>query len=75
MRPAAPVVLCPALSRIVPIPAVMRSQQRWLCWRGEQGRKIPYTPRLYGRASVNDPSDWTGLETAQAALEYRATTV
>jgi putative DNA primase/helicase len=70
MRLTAPVVVCPSVSRVLPIPAVLRSQERWLCWLGEQARKIPYTPRLYGRANVNDPSDWTDLETAQAALEY-----
>ena len=54
------------------IPAELRCLPRWVNWRNEQGRKIPYDAKaLNSRASSTDPDTWASFEQAQAAFEER----
>lgn len=47
------------------LPEALRELARlrqWVDWRAENGSKIPYTPGIGRRASVNDPDTWGSLE-------------
>jgi putative DNA primase/helicase len=62
--------------RIIPalgLPEAMRARDQWVVWRSEQrdGKptKVPYRPDGHGRAESTNPSTWTSLEQACAALK------
>jgi hypothetical protein len=54
------------------IPPELQALPRWVNWRNEAGRKIPYDPKLTnGRASSTDPETWSTFEQARTAYEER----
>lgn len=54
------------------VPPELRKLPRWVCWRMEQGRKVPYDPKaLNARASSTDPTTWATFEEAQTAYLER----
>ena len=54
------------------IPSELKALPRWVCWRNEQGRKVPYDANaLNSRASSTDPQTWATFEQAQIAYNER----
>jgi hypothetical protein len=50
----------------------LRALHRWVCWRSEQGRKVPYNAKISNdRASSTDPTTWASFEEAQVAYLER----
>ena len=46
------------------IPAALREQPKWLCWREEGDKKPPYNPTTNRKSDSNSPETWTDFETA-----------
>jgi len=56
----------------VRMPAELKEIDRWVCWRLEQGRKVPYDARaLNARASSTDCTTWASFEAACTAYDER----
>lgn len=54
------------------IPQELQALPRWVAWRNEAGRKVPYDPKLAnGKASVSDPETWGTYEQACTAFQER----
>lgn len=59
--------------RLKSIPAELKQIPRWVCWRHEQGTKVPYDAKCFNSsASCSDPQTWTTFEQAEAAYVERA---
>lgn len=62
-------VLTPNLDAI---PDELRKLSRWVCWRMEDGKKVPYDANaLNSRASSTNPATWAGFAEAEAAFIER----
>jgi RecA-family ATPase len=54
------------------IPDALKRTPRWVCWRMERGRKVPYDAKtINSRASSTDPATWASFTEAQTAYEER----
>lgn len=54
------------------VPAELKALDRWVCWRMENSRKVPYDARaLSACASSTDPATWASFAEACAAYEER----
>jgi hypothetical protein len=54
------------------MPAELKGPERWVLWRPEAGRKVPYWAGTPGRkASVTNPRSWDDFEVARAVFEPR----
>lgn len=56
------------------MPPELKALDRWVCWRMEHGRKVPYDARaLRACASSTDHTTWASFEAAYTAYEERRT--
>ena len=55
--------------RIDMLPAEMTSRAQWVCWKNDNGSKVPINPNTGGLASSTSPKTWGDLDKALAALE------
>lgn len=51
------------------LPAELKPLQNWVCWKFENGTKVPYNARNLRKAKSNDPKTWTDFDQAKEALE------
>lgn len=51
------------------LPHELAERKQWVCWRDENGRKIPYQPNGT-HAKSNDPTTWSTLADCQAAQGF-----
>jgi primase-polymerase (primpol)-like protein len=50
------------------IPQSLKKRKRWIVWRFENGKKVPYSCNYDGRASTTNPAAWCNYEKAVETL-------
>jgi primase-polymerase (primpol)-like protein len=50
------------------IPQALKSRKRWIVWKFENGKKVPYSCNYDGRASTTNPAAWCSYEKAVETL-------
>jgi primase-polymerase (primpol)-like protein len=51
------------------MPEELRHLPRWVCWRNEEGKKIPYDSKcVNSKASSTNPGTWSSFEQSQTAF-------
>ena len=58
-----------SIDRIELLPTEMTSRPQWVCWRNENGSKVPINPHTLGPASSTSPKTWADFDKACAVFE------